>query len=174
MSIYIVRAGEDGPVKIGYAVDIDRRVAILQTASPARLHILRRSSGTRKDETIYHRAFERLRIAGEWFVFSPEMLSFEPRMFIPPEMPKRVLSPAASKEECGARLLTEIKRTHRTVSHWGRTYGVLRSACEHWVKGNNWPDWRVLSIYCDEFDLSLDWIVRGIRPEELRPAEAAQ
>jgi hypothetical protein len=73
MAVYMIRAGEDGPVKIGKAVDPIERMAVLQTYHFLTLHIMRVFEGGEVEERALHQRFARLRIRGEWFAFAPEL-----------------------------------------------------------------------------------------------------
>jgi len=65
--IYFVQAGEDGPIKIGYSVDIKRRISELATASPYPLRLLGYMRGDGVRESEIQNSFARYRIHGEWF-----------------------------------------------------------------------------------------------------------
>lgn len=79
MTVYIIRAGEGGPVKIGWtAGDVAERVAAIQAGNHETLNILRVMEGDRFTESALHREFAHLRIAREWFLFDPQMLSAQP------------------------------------------------------------------------------------------------
>ncbi|MGL4444243.1 MAG: GIY-YIG nuclease family protein [Alsobacter sp.] len=71
---YFVRLGDDGPIKIGKTLDVDARVAKLQTSAPAPLKIL--AVADSNIETDCHRRFSDLRRHHEWFDPSEELLSF--------------------------------------------------------------------------------------------------
>ena len=75
MTIYFIRAGDDGFVKIGKSKCPDKRLASLQSANPLRLSIIRTIDGDSAEERIVHMAFEHLHVHGEWFRFSDEMLT---------------------------------------------------------------------------------------------------
>lgn len=77
MAVYFIRSGEDGPVKIGYAVDPAKRLKLLQIGTPARLSILRTIEGDRFTESAAHKRFAEHRTSGEWFRFHPDMLTAE-------------------------------------------------------------------------------------------------
>jgi len=65
--VYFLRVG-DGPVKIGYGDDIDRRVAGIQTSHWQRVDLLAFVRGaTKMEEALLHRRFAHARIRGEWF-----------------------------------------------------------------------------------------------------------
>ena len=71
---YVVRLGEDGPVKIGKAIDAAARVAKLQTGCPEKLHVIRVIG--KNVEADLHRRFEQFRKHGEWFEPAPELVEF--------------------------------------------------------------------------------------------------
>ena len=74
--VYFLRRGEDGPIKIGVAVNPNKRKAQLQTSLVEPLHTLLVLPGTRATEAHYHARFAKLRIRGEWFHPEPELLEF--------------------------------------------------------------------------------------------------
>jgi hypothetical protein len=74
MPVYMIRAGADGPVKIGYGANPARRIEELQTAHPERLTVLRVMDGDLRFESALHRHFADLRVRGEWFIHSDAML----------------------------------------------------------------------------------------------------
>lgn len=69
--VYVVRAGEDGPIKIGWSKNPARRFAQLQTTSPVRLIPLGLIAGGAHMESCLHAAIDELvpsaRQTGEWF-----------------------------------------------------------------------------------------------------------
>lgn len=74
--LYFIRQGTDGPIKIGRAVDIERRIMQLQTGSSQPLQLLAfiHSGGDLEPEI--HRRFAHLRLSGEWFSPAKELLEF--------------------------------------------------------------------------------------------------
>ncbi len=67
MKVYFVSQGERGPIKIGFAKDVDKRVRALQTASPVPLKVLAVVEGDSAIEKRFHRLLEAHRLMGEWF-----------------------------------------------------------------------------------------------------------
>jgi hypothetical protein len=65
--VYFVQQGENGPVKIGRAVDPERRVATLQTGNAIDLHLREVVPGDSTLESTMHQRFADARIRGEWF-----------------------------------------------------------------------------------------------------------
>lgn len=78
MPVYFIRAGDDGPVKIGVAQDPDRRLREMQIGSPVLLTIIRVTEGHHDTEKWLHRHFAAQRQRGEWFTYCDEMLSVDP------------------------------------------------------------------------------------------------
>lgn len=75
--IYFIQAGEDGPVKIGFAktvVGVHRRLAGFQTSHHETLRLLGYLEGSREDEATLHRVFADARVRGEWFSPVPDLL----------------------------------------------------------------------------------------------------
>jgi hypothetical protein len=83
-NIYFIRSGNDGPIKIGRARDVARRVRTLQTASAAPLVLLGVIPGDGKVERRLHRRFAANRIRGEWFRATPELLAHIDALTRPP------------------------------------------------------------------------------------------
>lgn len=67
VNVYIIQAGE--MVKIGKAVNVEKRLRSLQTASPVVLHLVRaiESDDGNRLELELHRRFAKYRENGEWF-----------------------------------------------------------------------------------------------------------
>ncbi len=72
---YIVRAGDTDYVKIGRALNVEKRVMELQVGNHEELRIVRKLFGD--DEADFHAKFADRRVRGEWFLFHPDMLTFE-------------------------------------------------------------------------------------------------
>lgn len=66
-SLYFIRAGESGPVKIGVAGNVLSRLVSLQTAHYEPLHVIGEISEHGRIERTLHAAFAGDRIRGEWF-----------------------------------------------------------------------------------------------------------
>jgi hypothetical protein len=73
--VYFASAGADGPIKIGYSANPWARLNDLQNGSPQKFELLAVVAGKDADERSYHDQFASLRIQGEWFKRSKELLS---------------------------------------------------------------------------------------------------
>lgn len=65
--VYFMQAGQDGPIKIGVALDIRKRFAGLVSGCPDPLIVLGHISGDRKLEQRLHRVLRDSRRHQEWF-----------------------------------------------------------------------------------------------------------
>jgi hypothetical protein len=74
MPVYLVQAGENGPVKIGFSNSVQSRLRKIQTDIAEKLILLRLLDGGRELEASLHARFAAQRLRGEWFQFSKEML----------------------------------------------------------------------------------------------------
>lgn len=72
--VYFVQA-ESGPVKIGFAVNVGKRLEALQTGSHERLELVHARRSTFSEERALHRKYALLRERGEWF--RPAVLELE-------------------------------------------------------------------------------------------------
>mgnify|MGYP001472992012 CR=1 FL=1 len=73
--LYFLRAGQDGPVKIGFTSRPTQRFSALSGSNPSGLILLRMDEGNRANEKWLHEYFSHKHIRGEWFVYDQEMLT---------------------------------------------------------------------------------------------------
>jgi hypothetical protein len=71
---YFIQAGPDGPVKIGIADDVEKRLKELQTGCPHDLRIIGRIKGN--VESRLHEIFDQFRLRGEWFSPDIRLMAF--------------------------------------------------------------------------------------------------
>lgn len=75
--IYFIQRGTGGPIKIGIAAHVERRLISLQTACAEELKVLAVIDQTSEfTERKVHRRFRHLQRGGEWFACEPELLQF--------------------------------------------------------------------------------------------------
>jgi len=74
VAVYVIQAGDNGPVKIGYTSgSVEKRVASLQTGNPQKLKIVKvYEDGCERLKADMHAAHQKHRLVGEWF--SPSVL----------------------------------------------------------------------------------------------------
>jgi DNA-binding XRE family transcriptional regulator len=74
--VYFMRAGKDGPIKIGRAKDEAVRLKNLQTGHHTQLELVRTIPNAPLElEKLFHVHFRHRRIRGEWFEFDGDMLT---------------------------------------------------------------------------------------------------
>lgn len=74
--VYFIQSGVDGPIKIGITNNITARFKALQTGSPVGLRLLTTLPGSSVLESTLHQRFSHLRLHGEWFSSTDELLGF--------------------------------------------------------------------------------------------------
>lgn len=74
-ALYFVRSGEQGLIKIGRTSNFELRVKTLQTGSAAPLQAVGVFESLGWQEAIWHRAFAAVRLGGEWFEPTPDLLA---------------------------------------------------------------------------------------------------
>ncbi len=74
--IYFIQQGDDGPIKIGTAVDPVARLRLLQTGNPERLTLRGKVEAWPGGEGALHRHFKAARMSGEWFRPGPELVAY--------------------------------------------------------------------------------------------------
>ena len=130
--IYVIQAGEAGPVKIGVASDVRKRVGSLQTASPAPLSILHVFEGEEAEERALHRRFAAYRQSGEWFAPVPEIVAgdFGLPAAAKPSM-ARVRTASASEHP----LVILLEERGMSQTRLAFLLGITKSAVSHWITG---------------------------------------
>lgn len=74
MPVYMIQAGEAGPVKIGFSVNAQDRLRQMQVGHWHELKLIRCVAAERIDEGIIQRRFRHLHIRNEWFAFHADMI----------------------------------------------------------------------------------------------------
>lgn len=92
--IYFIQAVDGGPVKIGWAKNLDKRIAEIQRMSPSQLCILNTFDSSKEDERLLHKYFKCIRLYGEWFEPTDELLAFVQnpcKVELPPKPQPRII-----------------------------------------------------------------------------------
>jgi hypothetical protein len=76
--IYFIRAGAEGPVKIGLTENAEQRLEAFQTVHYETLYLIRTCDGSYREEMWFHRQFEKYALRGEWFHYNEAMLTLTP------------------------------------------------------------------------------------------------
>lgn len=150
---YFIQAGDGtGPVKIGVASNLRRRLDALQTGNAERLTIIRAVTGGCAVERHFHDRFTGRRVRGEWFSFCPEMLTAPPpagshEITDLPTAPARERSPIDDVIEAlgGSRGVAE-------------RFGVGTTAVSNWRVAGVFPERLHLRVFNACRDLGINYI----------------
>lgn len=152
--VYFIRAGDDGPIKIGRAVYPRRRMSELQVSHHETLTILAIMPGGEDVEASLHRQFASLSLRGEWFRADAVLLAFieEARREHSQVLPE---PPRPSMDEAWAAMSAarEADLRHLIASTVGTIYGtdpaarkrtashaqVTMTAVENWLGERSTP-----------------------------------
>ncbi len=74
--IYFIRCPYFNAIKIGKALDPERRMRGFQIGCPAKLMLIGCAIGGKREEKQFHEMFRHLHIRGEWFKADPGMIQF--------------------------------------------------------------------------------------------------
>jgi len=72
--VYFIDGGEC--IKIGYSRSLEHRFRKMLTDAPVRLELLHIEEGTIRQEKLFHQHFAAIRVRGEWFQKTSELLEF--------------------------------------------------------------------------------------------------
>lgn len=137
MAVYFIRCGKTGPVKIGSAINVKRRLGVLQSGNHEKLTILRQAPGDVPEERWLQRHFKARRIAREWFSFDEQMLTIE-------------IPSLGDPEQRGTGLVMALRDHLRKAGVDSDQFGaqlnppVCGSAVRKWIAGARLPRLRQL------------------------------
>jgi len=147
--IYFIQAVTGGPIKIGIAENVKKRLHSHQTSSHVELVLLAHRPGTRSDEWRLHQKLATHRVRGEWFEPHEDVLT-EIRaallidQSLPPAYAKRAKTDrqkeldAAATEFMGTTFAFVLRQTFGLEPHWKREIARLAGSSERSV--TNWLD----------------------------------
>lgn len=157
MPVYFIRAGEDGPIKIGHGSNPAARLSGCQIGNHLPLRLLATMPGAEAEEQELHKRFAAHRIRGEWFAPVGALLDFIAEHGTPVSAPEP--PPNA----------TPLERAILTVGSataLGRILGITCHAIAQWK--------RVPAVHVLKIERATDGKVsrHELRPD-LYPLEAA-
>ncbi|NNM75029.1 GIY-YIG nuclease family protein [Enterovirga aerilata] len=175
-----------GRLKIGYSQDPAGRLRALQTAHGAELSLLGSVPGTISAERDLQKRFADLKLTGEWFRASDDLLSHVRALLAAPEIPllgKQVRARDPEKQSFSDRLLAFLRERHpeRTVAAVAEWTGVSRDSIAQWFSRGSLPSGEValhlMLVYGppfvrDVFGIEKKWVLDAVALEESRVAHA--
>lgn len=151
MAVYFARAETTSLVKIGFASNAGKRMALLQAGCPYRLTLVREVEGDRRMEGAFHWLFSEHRLERDWFRWTPIMATAEA-----PER-ERVVVPLVLREH--------LKSERGRLTKLANALDVFPSAISQWDKV---PAERVIAVEeatgISRYDLRPDLF--GPKPEQ--------
>lgn len=141
MPVYFARVGD--AVKIGWAVDVERRVALLQCGHPEPMAVVRVVDGDRGLEAAFHRHFHPLRIRGEWFRWTEDMATVELAIAAPPQPPAppdhhlSALQYLTSRMGGDIPVAGKLGVSRQVLSSWRRRGISARNRAQVWMLVND-------------------------------------
>ena len=126
MAVYFIRAGENGPVKIGQAADPASRLFDFQSGHYEILLLVRQILGGRREERALHHTYRALRIRGEWFRWCETMATVIPDLAGAPDTHVSALRTFMDDHN-----LTEVQMAERL--------GISQSAVNRYASGLRMP-----------------------------------
>lgn len=106
--IYFIQQGTDGPIKIGFAADCERRLDALQTGNPHDLHLLAVMGGDINREKELHQRFAEGNLRGEWF--QPDTPGLHELVFQAIQEEALIEAGARYCDQCGIRVVQPPRR----------------------------------------------------------------
>jgi DNA-binding XRE family transcriptional regulator len=164
MPVYMIRCGENGPVKIGHSADPAFRLCQLQISHWETLRIIRLFHGDEAEEAGLHARFADLHIRGEWHHFSRAMLGDVGLIEIVDAPPAPTPEPVVIQMEAfdRARLGQQLRRLRAsreiTQVDLACAMGVSRSAIASIETGHDLPGrdllWRLSQYFSVPFAMT--------------------
>lgn len=133
MPVYFVQNGTGGPIKIGFAGNVARRMTKLRADCPDPV-LLAVLDGGRDTEAELHSRFDGCRIRGEWFSPSAELMAFvtaQPR----PEQRRR--GPSLTKTS-GHPLVIWMAQEGITRTEFAAKIGIEQGSLSDLCRGRSW------------------------------------
>ncbi len=65
------------------------------------------------------------------------------------------------KQEVGARLRLAMEAQGLSQSDLSRVFSVSLSKIGNWLRGDNYPDVYLMTVFCERYGVTMDWLYRG-------------
>jgi DNA-binding XRE family transcriptional regulator len=163
MPVYLIRAGEHGPVKIGFSEDVEFRMVKMQADNHERLVLLRIFEGGSLDEASLHVRFADNHLHGEWFSFTAQMLGDVGLQEIIAPLPEPVVyepEPIRPGMTVVGHRIRELRRQKAlTQAVLAAVVGVSRSTLASVETGQDQPGRDLLLRLSAYFGVSVDSLI---------------
>lgn len=141
--IYFIQAGENGPIKIGVAIDVASRMSFLQSGNAEKLRLIGTMPGSYDEEKCLHRLAWKDRIRGEWFhpthlTMAVVAAALDGDLVLEPQQKASAIKPA--KGVPGASQMIAALGGQSAVA---RKLGIPLTTVNGWNTKDLLPNWRV-------------------------------
>jgi hypothetical protein len=168
--IYFIQAESGGPIKIGYAVDVTDRVAVLQTGHPEALCVLAICDGTQRDERQIHADLASYRLRGEWFDDCPQVREYMNRVggpYVPPKFKTDTGWSERLVETFFAALEMAYPDPATRAQCVARDAGVSKRAIQYWLIGKSLPQTAQVLALASQKQPIAAWLLAWIDKPEI-------
>jgi len=150
MPIYFIQAADKtGLIKIGWAVDVNKRLKDIQRMCPIRLIVLDTHKGDARTEYIIHRIFQEYRLHGEWFEPEQKLLNF----IQDEESRNKIIN---NKKGINKKIRQLRYNSGLTKASFCKKIGVSVGAIDRWESGVNLPSDNSIQKIEAAFNIKLD------------------
>lgn len=66
------------------------------------------------------------------------------------------------RRQVGERLTLSLEAVGLRQADVARALGVSQSKLGNWMRGDNYPDEYLMTVLCDRYGLTMDWLYRGV------------
>lgn len=177
MPVYLIRAGEHGPVKIGYAEDVSNRIVKMQSDNHERLTVLRIFVGSETEERRLHTQFADLHLHGEWFAYSRRMLcdvGLEEIEVVPKQRDREVKAQQATAAimqgavdpKFSQRLRAARRAANLTQIDLANLITSSHSDISHYENGSYSPSLKKLAALATALSVTVGWLIGEPEPAQ--------
>jgi DNA-binding XRE family transcriptional regulator len=157
MPVYFLQAEDKtGPIKIGWAKDVYKRLGEIQNMSPTRLVILGVLECEREEEYTIHNIFSTDRLYGEWFNLSTELLNFIRPLPIPEK--KTSIKNLCDIDNIAAKVRALRAWLGLSQTEFGNKIGVSITTVSAWEAGRGNPKPENVQKINETFGIPLETI----------------
>lgn len=155
MAVYLIQAGDAGPVKIGFTENVAGRLIKMQADNHEPLRVLALYEGDKTHEATLHELFASVRLAGEWFAASVAgaipyirlpRLAYEPKTAADVLTVREILRAAKAHDRKDARITLRdwVASEGLTQEQAAERINVHPITLNRWLNGKAMPQPKVM------------------------------
>lgn len=159
MAVYMIRAGQTGPVKIGHSADPVIRLLQLQVGHYEELRIIRLFHGDEPQERFVQAQFSDNEIRGEWYAFSKKMLGDVGLEELPISTPVLPTAAEILSFPIGKRIVQARKVAGLTQRRLAELCNCAPSAVAQWEIGSTTVSMTRLPSVAQALGVKMSWLL---------------